>query len=550
MTAHAPGPRPDTVAVDYAVDGPRTAAAVASGRSKLVGMSYARAGEEPRFVAEGICDVLRDLGRHRMHHDSVFGLAIELKNDLPLPEVFDDTRIMLHLLEEDLPPELADQKSADPIACRHASLGRARCIASLYPQLAARIEAENLAIAYRQVEIPVVAPTLAMTLAGVPVNCSVLERIQASHEIQMEIARRQLAELVGREINIDSAEAVAALLYDEFALPAPAYTRGGRPTGVRALEELLSEHPAVEAVINYSRHKPAHAAAAGLLEHVDRSSQHAFAELDPLGMVTGRFSCSNPNIQGLPGPVLEAIEARPGHTLVEADFSQFELRVLAHFSQDRCLLESFEADDDVHRRTAAAVLGISEHEVGPEQRNAIGKRVNFSCIYGTTPVGLSHQLDISEYEAEQMLNAYFAAYPGVRQWADEVHDFVRCHGYVQTFHGRRRQLPAVWSADPGVAARGLRQAVNGIVQGSAAELLKLALVRLHAVLSPDVRMLMTCHDSVLLEVPADLVAETRRETAAAMEARPPGFTVPIKVDVAVGPTWAACKRRERPPVAA
>jgi DNA polymerase-1 len=206
------------------------------------------------------------------------------------------------------------------------------------------------------------------------------------------------------------------------------------------------------------------------------------------------------------------------------------------------LLAAYQHHDvDVHRRTAAAVLGITEKEVTSEQRNAFGKPVNFAIIYGTTPYGLSQQLGVSEYEAEQMLNGYFAAHPGVRQWIDKVHSNVRRHGHVQTLLGHRRQLPDVWAADPGVAAHGLRQAVNTIIQGTAAELMKLALVRLHTELPPEVRMLMTCHDSVLLEVPVDLVTETRHITAAVMESIPPGFNVPIRVNIGVGFTWAACK---------
>jgi DNA polymerase-1 len=229
---------------------------------------------------------------------------------------------------------------------------------------------------------------------------------------------------------------------------------------------------------------------------------------------------------------------------MEADISQCELRVLAHFSQDARLLEAYAAADvDVHRWTAAAVLGVREDQVSDEQRNTIGKRVNFAVIYGMTAEGLSDELDVSVGEAEYILSAYFNAYPGVKQWADSVHEFVRTHGHVRTLLGRRRQLPGVWSADQGTAARALRQSVNTIIQGTAADLMKLALVRLHNVLPPEVRMLLTCHDSALLEVPELIIENTRRETIATMSAGFPGFSVPIRVDVGIGKTWAECKEQ-------
>jgi len=279
MTGDANGP----VAIDYVVDGPHTAAAVASGRSKLVGMSYARASAEPRFVSEDVGSVLRDVGaHHRLYHDALFGCAVELQHDLPLPKTFDDTRIMLHLLGQETPPALAEPAPATLATSKQASLARTRRIALLYPQLTDRIEAERLHRVYREVELPVVAPTLAMMLRGLPVSCSVLERIQASHDVQREIARRQVAERIGREINIDSAEEVAGLLYDELRLPVPASAAGKRTTALRALESLIHAHPAVGPLTTCLRTKPVSGAARALLAHVAPTSHRVFAEINPL----------------------------------------------------------------------------------------------------------------------------------------------------------------------------------------------------------------------------------------------------------------------------
>ena len=226
---------------------------------------------------------------------------------------------------------------------------------------------------------------------------------------------------------------------------------------------------------------------------------------------------------------------------MEADVSQCELRVLAHFSQDPRLLAAFrDGNVDLHVQTAAAALGIAAEQVTDEQRD-IGKRVNFAIVYGMTADGLAQKLGIAPFEAQALLDNYFAAFSGVRAWITQVHAAAYEDRQVRTLRGRRRQLPDIRSRDPGEVAAAQRKAVNAIVQGSAADLLKLALVRLHDILPDDVRMLLPVHDSVLLEVPATLVDETQQIVTAAMETIPTGFSVPLKVEVKTGRTWADCK---------
>jgi DNA polymerase-1 len=266
-----------------------------------------------------------------------------------------------------------------------------------------------------------------------------------------------------------------------------------------------------------------------------------YADLDPLGAVTGRYTCQEPNLQGLPKAIRSAVEAAPGHLLLEADVSQTELRVLAHFSQDRRLLAAYRDGIDLHRQTAAAVLSIPEEQVTEEQRSRIGKQVNFAIIYGMATDGLAQKLAIMPYEAQMLLDGYFATFPGVRNWIAQVQASAQADREVRTLSGRCRQLPDMRSRDPGKVAAAQRQAVNAVVQGTAADLLKLALVRLHNSLPPDVRMLLPVHDSVLLEVPANLIEAACQIVTNAMQATPAGFTVPLKVDVKVGRTWAACK---------
>jgi DNA polymerase-1 len=292
-------------------------------------------------------------------------------------------------------------------------------------------------------------------------------------------------------------------------------------------------------MLKYMEHKPVRDGAAALLAHLQPSGL-VYAELDPVGAATGRFSCSNPNLQGLAAPVRAAIEASPGCVLLEADYSQMELRVLAHFSQDAALLHAFQHDIDLHRRTAARVLGIAETDVTDAQRQ-LGKTLNFGIVYGQTPYGLADELGVPMERAQALLDAHAAAYPGVAAWIADVHRQAHNTGEVRTLFGRRRYLPNIYSASAADAAEARRHAVNTVIQGTAADMMKLALIRLNEELPDEVRMLMPVHDSVLLEVPAPLVKETRRVVVAAMETAPSGFSVPLKVEVKAGRTWADCK---------
>jgi len=535
---------PLLVAVDYVVRGPRTAAAVAAGATQLLGMDYQTADSALQYVeASNIPGVLHGLGqRPRVYSDAHFALAVEMHNDLPsLADIadVDDIRTMLCLLygQDRLGDEIPTLTRADHV---NIAIDRTNHPLALHARLLQEIQASGMYALYREIEVPVLAPVLAMTFAGLPVNRPVLEGIKESRGAQMEIARWQLQELAGRPINLDSAIEVAEYLYDELKLPVPAYTPNGNPsTGNRALQLLAEVHPVVPFMLRYQTHKPARDAADSLLAHL-AADNRVYAELDPLGAATGRFSCREPNLQGLAAPVLQAIEAAPGCVLMEADYSQMELRVLAHFSRDAGLLHAFQHDIDLHRRTAARVLGIAEADVTDQQRQ-LGKTLNFGIVFGQTAYGLADELAISMQRAEAMLAAHAATYPGGTAWIAEVHRQVANTGEVRTLYGRRRYLPNIYSTLPGAVAEAQRQAVNAVVQGSAADLLKLALVRLHAELPTSVRMLLPVHDSILLEVPANLVEATREIVTNAMQAAPPGFTLPLTVDIQTGRTWADCK---------
>ena len=261
--------------------------------------------------------------------------------------------------------------------------------------------------------------------------------------------------------------------------------------------------PAVGLLREYRDAKPAVDSAKAVLDALGDGSI-VRGNLDQLGTLTGRYSCSNPPLQALDARVRRAVEAAPGCLLLEADSSQMELRVLAHFSQDQALLAAFEHNQDLHRRTAARVLGIAEDAVTEQQRK-LGKTLNFSILYGQSAYGLADDLAMPIRRAQALLDAHAEAYPGVAAWIANVYQQALADGEVHTLYGRRRYLPNIFSASPADAAEARRHAVNTISQGTAADLLKMALVRLHDALPDEVRVLLSVHDSVLLEVRAELV---------------------------------------------
>jgi len=536
---------PLLAAVDYVVDGPRTAAAVAAGRSRLTGMRFQTAGNVPQDVAaDNITGVLHGLdGRPRLYNDALFGLAVEAQNDLPsLSDVadIDDLRTMLCLLYRQA-PSTNGELAIDRGERVRIGLARVNNPLALCARLSQQILAAGMFDLYRNIELPVLAPVLAMTLVGLPVNRPVLLGIKESHETQMEIARRILQADAGSYFNPDDAVAVRRLLYNDLGLPCPLETRhGNQAVSKAALAQLLPLHPLVAHLQTYRDAKSAYDSAAGVLAAVDPATSIVRGNLDSLGTATGRFSCSDPPLQALDRRVRRAIEAAPGCVLMEADYSQMELRVLAHFSQDPALLHAFQHDIDLHVRTTSQVLGIAEADVDDQQRQ-LGKTLNFGIVYGQTAYGLADELAVPLAQAEALLAAHTAAYPGVTAWIAAVHQQAANTGEVRTLYGRRRYLPNIYSASPADAAEARRYAVNTIIQGTAADLMKMALIRLHNDLPDGVQMLLPVHDSVLLSVPTSLVEETRRIVTATMETLPDGFSVPLKVEVKSGKTWADCK---------
>jgi DNA polymerase I-like protein with 3'-5' exonuclease and polymerase domains len=435
-----------------------------------------------------------------------------------------EQRILAHLLDEN-----------DPVLA-----------ARPVEELLQRVAGEGLDRVYREIEAPATPAICSMQQNGIVLEVEVAEEACCIFAERMAQLQPEINALAGRALDVNNDRELAAFLYMECGLQPLQYTEAGSPSvDTGALEKLQGQHPIVPLVQRQrARHRWA-AFVRNMLTHVDRTSGRVFGTWNQVGTVTGRITCCNPALQATPKELRDLFAAPQGKLLIEADYSQFELCILAHFSRETALVQAFSGGErvfDLHRQTASVVTGIPERDVTPQQRRDIGKRFNFAVIYGQTPVGLAKELGVSIAQAQEFLEAYFRSYRMVREWVDFTKDCAQRDGYITTLYGRRRRLPDVGSPDPATQAYALRQAVNAVIQGTAADIAKMAIARLYGELASDCRLLLTNHDSVLLEIPENKAASVAEQVKIIMETRPRGFTVPLHIEVGIGTTWGSCAK--------
>jgi DNA polymerase-1 len=537
------------IAIDYVVRGPQTVAALMRAQAELLGMTLFDGRGDPELVIGNVDEHLIQLGnRPRVYDDVIFSRAVEMQNRLPAADEIGDSQLMMKVA------------GLDRISGNGAANNRTQTSESLVEESARRVQEtwnrfqqlSNNDGAWRRVyagiELPVVDATLEMSVNGLPIN---MERLEALHDrsaVEMEIARGRFQELAGTNVNLQSAQEVASQIYEGLGISPHVWTATGKPsTRDSVLERLVELNPRaprlrqlVDAIHQYRAAKKGLDTARALLAAVNPFTSRVHAELRQCGADTGRSACRRPNLQGLPAAARDVVEAEPGYRLIKADVSQCELRVLAHLCQESAMLSAFARNEDLHTHAAAVALGIDAASVTRDHRNTIGKRLNFAVIYGETEYGLAERLGRPLEESRELLETYFRNYPRVRQWIDRVQQQATTCGYAETVYGRRRSLPDIWSSDSGKRAHALRQAVNTVVQGTAADLHKMAIARLYHALPHNVRLLLPVHDAILLEVPESDVEDVRGIVKSAMEVLPSPMTVPLPVDIQVGRTWGEC----------
>ena len=355
-------------------------------------------------------------------------------------------------------------------------------------------------------------------------------------------------------MNIASPKQLQELLFTELKLPVVKKTaKTGPSTDAEVLEELAPLHPLPAKILEYRQYAKLKSTYVDALpEMICPETGRVHASFNQVVAATGRLSSSDPNLQNIPVRTEEGREIRsafvPGHegwVLLAADYSQIELRVLAHFSGDARLCEAFARDEDIHARVASQVNGVPLEQVTPEMRRA-AKAVNFGVIYGQSPFGLARALGIDQDAAAKFIDNYFEGYPGIEEFLGRVLAECRKNGYVRTILGRRRAISGVREGAGRQRNLAERTAVNTVIQGSAADLIKLAMVAIHRRLRKErlsARMLLQIHDELIFEVPADQLhhlAELVTEEMVGVYT----LNVPLKVDIKAGPNWAAAEEVE------
>jgi DNA polymerase-1 len=405
---------------------------------------------------------------------------------------------------------------------------------------------------FRETEMPLIDVLVEMESNGIALDTALLKTLGKHLEQRMEDLTFQIHAAAGHKFNLDSPKQLGVVLFDEQGLSVIRKTKTGRSTDAETLEALAeqSNNPIPKLLLEYRELTKLKGTYVDTLPTmICQKTGRIHAHFNPIGAVTGRLSSSDPNLQNIPirselgRRIREAVVARDAnHTLIVADYSQIELRLLAHFCQDEALVAAFKQGHDIHRAVAAQVHGVAIEAVTSAQRSA-AKAVNFGIIYGQTAYGLARSLGIPVGEAKEFIEQYFARYPGIRRFIDECIEQARRTGYAQTILGRRRPIEELASRNRGQVSFGERIAVNTVVQGSAADLIKRAMIGIHRDIMGGVcpaRMLIQVHDELVFEVAEAKVGRAAEQIRARMEGAME-LRVPVVADVASGPNWAKAK---------
>ena len=418
----------------------------------------------------------------------------------------------------------------------------------LRPILAEKLGEAELDELLQSLELPLIDVLADMEYCGIKVDAARLGELSIRYGRRMEELEKEIHQEAGREINIASPKQLQVLLFDELKLPVVKQTaKTGPSTDAEVLEQLAPLHPLPAKILEYRQYaKLKNTYVDALPEMICPETGRVHASFHQAVTATGRLSSSDPNLQNIPVRTEEGREIRSafvagqeGWVLLAADYSQIELRVLAHFSGDTRLAEAFARDEDIHARVAGQVNDVPLEDVTPDMRRA-AKAVNFGVIYGQSPFGLARSLGIEVDEAAKFIDNYFEGYPGIEKFLARVLADCRKSGYVKTILGRRRAISGVREGAGRQRNLAERTAVNTVIQGSAADLIKRAMIAIHHRLKTEclsARMLLQIHDELILEVPTDqfhhLAALVREEMIGAW-----ALNVPLKVDMKAGPNWA------------
>ncbi|MDR0953604.1 MAG: DNA polymerase I [Elusimicrobiota bacterium] len=402
-------------------------------------------------------------------------------------------------------------------------------------------EAEQSQV-YSEMEIPLMSVLLNMEANGIMVDTNWLKTLEILLAKELDTEQKEINKIAGREVNINSPKQLGVLLFEELKLPPLRKTKTGYSTDEEALSRLIQIHPIAEHILKYRESaKLKSTYVDSLLTLASQAEHKVHTNFNQTGTVTGRLSSFNPNLQNIPvrtekGRLIrQAFIADEGKVLLSVDYSQIDLRVLAHESGDSALINAFRNSADIHTQTAAEVFGVMPGLVTKEMRSR-AKAINFGIVYGQGPMALSQSLGISIREAKEYIDAYFARYSTVKKWIDDTAAQARSAGYVKTLFGHIRFLPEFEASSARLASFANRASVNTIVQGGSSDIIKKAMIDIYAAMPKDILMLLQVHDELIFEVPQGKIKETAAWVKDKMESAV-ALQVPLLAEAKAGKNW-------------
>ncbi len=424
----------------------------------------------------------------------------------------------------------------------------ARALYELGVRQRAQLKQNDLERVYAEIELPLARVLGDMEREGFLVDADALRALGEEFRAHIALLTDEIAALMGARINLNSPKQLGEMLFDKMGLPAPKKTQRGYSTSAEVLENLATEHEVCAKILEYRKYQKLESTYIDSLLNLQDAAGRIHSRFDQVATATGRISSAEPNLQNIPvrtelgRQIRRAFIARPGCVLVDADYSQIELRVLAHMSGDETMIEAFREGQDIHARTAAEVYGVPLEQVTHEMRSA-SKAVNFGIVYGISDFTLAKNISVSRKEAREFIERYFERYPGVKRYMDAAVAEGREKGYVTTLMGRRRYLPELASANFNLRSFGERCAMNSPIQGTAADIIKLAMIRVADALRKGgykARLILQVHDELIVEAPEDEQERVRALLKDCMEGVA-ALAVPLKTDISVGRDWRECK---------
>lgn len=532
---------------------------------KYLGLAWGNKAAVVEFAADGakragllrcLEDVLSDESCEKWCHDAKAEMLICSRHGVELKGVSGDTMLAAYLLNpalsnptlEEITLKYLNQAVTFPSTADdlRAVAQRALAIQRLWPVLSSELEREGLNFLFKDLELPLSRVLAKMEKTGVKLDVEQLEEMSKEFGEQIEALTQEIYRLAGETFNINSPRQLGVVLFEKLKLPVIKKTKTGYSTDAEVLEALAQYHEIAAKLLEYRQLvKLKSTYIDGLRNLINPETGKVHTTFNQTITATGRLSSTEPNLQNIPvrmelGRKIRRafVPSEDGWLILSADYSQIELRILAHMSQDPALLEAFRRGEDIHTMTAANVFGVAPEDVTPEMRRK-AKGVNFGIIYGITDYGLARDIGVSREEAALYIANYFRKYPGVERFIKETIARAREEGCVYTLFKRRRFLPDLLSSNRTVRAFGERTAINTPIQGSAADIIKLAMLRIDRELEEKglrARMLLQVHDELIFELPAEEISVVVPLVRNGME-NVVKLDVPLEVEIEIGPNW-------------